>query len=86
MARLQSLADAVRASLNPGDSVAMEGFAHLVPFAAVRDAIRQPSGGAAPETPVRRQEIFITMTSPPSVARPLARRTPGRRERSRVSE
>ena len=44
MARFQSLADAVRENLRRGDSVAMEGFTHLIPFAAAHEAIRQGVG------------------------------------------
>lgn len=44
MARFQSLADAVRENLSRGDSVAMEGFTHLIPFAAAHEAIRQGIG------------------------------------------
>jgi glutaconate CoA-transferase subunit A len=41
MARIVSLAEAVAASIHDGDSVAMEGFTHLIPFAAGREVIRQ---------------------------------------------
>ena len=34
MARIVSLAEAVAAAIHDGDSVAMEGFTHLIPFAA----------------------------------------------------
>jgi glutaconate CoA-transferase subunit A len=36
-----SLADAVAALVRDGDSVAMEGFTHLIPFAAGHEVIRQ---------------------------------------------
>jgi glutaconate CoA-transferase subunit A len=39
--RFQSLADALADNLRDGDSVAMEGFTHLIPFAAAHEAIRQ---------------------------------------------
>src|SRR6266480_4222000 len=41
MARIVSLADAVAAAIHDGDSVAMEGFTHLIPFAAGHEIIRQ---------------------------------------------
>ncbi len=41
MAQIVSLAGAVAAAINDGDSVAMEGFTHLIPFAAGHEVIRQ---------------------------------------------
>jgi glutaconate CoA-transferase subunit A len=41
MATFCSLSDAVAAQLHDGDSVAMEGFTHLIPFAAGHEVIRQ---------------------------------------------
>lgn len=41
MAVILSLNEAVSACLHDGDSVAMEGFTHLIPFAAGHEAIRQ---------------------------------------------
>ncbi len=41
MAEFLSLRDAVAANLNDGDTVAMEGFTHLIPFAAGHEVIRQ---------------------------------------------
>lgn len=41
MAEFLSLAAAVRRSLNDGDTVAFEGFTHLIPHAAGHEAIRQ---------------------------------------------
>jgi glutaconate CoA-transferase subunit A len=41
MARFLSLAQAVEEMLRDGDSVAMEGFTHLIPFAAGHEVIRQ---------------------------------------------
>src|ERR1051325_8188364 len=41
MARIVSLAEAVAATIHDGDSVAMEGFTHLIPFAAGHEIIRQ---------------------------------------------
>jgi glutaconate CoA-transferase subunit A len=35
------LADAIAATVNDGDSVALEGFTHLIPFAATHELIRQ---------------------------------------------
>src|SRR5215475_13750497 len=41
MAQIVSLAGAVAAAIHDGDSVAMEGFTHLIPFAAGHEVIRQ---------------------------------------------
>lgn len=41
MAEVVSLADAVRELVRDGDSVAMEGFTHLIPFAAGHELLRQ---------------------------------------------
>src|SRR5437763_813726 len=41
MSRLLSLAEAVEETLRDGDTVAMEGFTHLIPFAAAHEVIRQ---------------------------------------------
>ncbi len=41
MADLSTLADAVQGLVNDGDSVALEGFTHLIPFAAGHELIRQ---------------------------------------------
>lgn len=41
MSKFQSLADAVGTNLNDGDTVAFEGFTHLIPHAAAHEAIRQ---------------------------------------------
>src|SRR5215475_16115574 len=41
MARIVSLAEAVAAAIHDGDSVAMEGFTHLIPYAAGHEVIRQ---------------------------------------------
>lgn len=41
MAEIVSLADAVRRGVGDGDTVAMEGFTHLIPFAAGHEVIRQ---------------------------------------------
>jgi glutaconate CoA-transferase subunit A len=41
MAEIMPLADAVAANIKDGDSVAMEGFTHLIPFAAGHETIRQ---------------------------------------------
>lgn len=41
MARFLSLHEGVEEVLRDGDSVAMEGFTHLIPFAAGHEAIRQ---------------------------------------------
>ena len=41
MAAVMSLKDAIAAHVRSGDSVAMEGFTHLIPFAAAHELIRQ---------------------------------------------
>ncbi|GDY31532.1 CoA transferase subunit A [Gandjariella thermophila] len=41
MARILSLADAVGEVVHDGDTVALEGFTHLIPFAAGHEIIRQ---------------------------------------------
>jgi glutaconate CoA-transferase, subunit A len=41
MSQLMSLADAVAATIRDGDTVAMEGFTHLIPTAAGHETIRQ---------------------------------------------
>lgn len=41
MSELLSLREAVAACIQDGDSVAMEGFTHLIPFAAGHEVIRQ---------------------------------------------
>jgi Acyl CoA:acetate/3-ketoacid CoA transferase, alpha subunit len=41
MAELLELDEAVRELVNDGDSVALEGFTHLIPFSAGHELIRQ---------------------------------------------
>src|SRR5438046_1267834 len=41
MAEIVSLAEAVERAIGDGDAVAMEGFTHLIPFAAGHEVIRQ---------------------------------------------
>src|SRR5436305_40261 len=41
MAEFLSLSDAIAAHVRDGDTVAMEGFTHLIPFAAGHEVIRQ---------------------------------------------
>src|SRR5919198_2771589 len=41
MSRVLTLAEAVEANIRDGDTVAMEGFTHLIPFAAGHEVIRQ---------------------------------------------
>ncbi len=41
MAQIVSLAEAVSRAVRDGDTVAMEGFTHLIPFAAGHEVIRQ---------------------------------------------
>ena len=44
MSELLSLRDAVAGLVHPGDTVALEGFTHLIPFAAGHEVIRQGIG------------------------------------------
>lgn len=41
MAQLMPLRDAIKSFIHDGDTVAMEGFTHLIPFAAGHEVIRQ---------------------------------------------
>src|SRR5579875_4206433 len=41
MATIASLREAIRELVHDGDTVAMEGFTHLIPFAAAHEIIRQ---------------------------------------------
>jgi glutaconate CoA-transferase subunit A len=41
MARILTLSEAVEETIRDGDSVAYEGFTHLIPFAAAHETIRQ---------------------------------------------
>ncbi len=41
MAEILSLSDAIAQLVNDGDTVALEGFTHLIPFAAGHEIIRQ---------------------------------------------
>ena len=41
MAQFMSLAAAVEANIRDGDTLAMEGFTHLIPHAAGHEVIRQ---------------------------------------------
>ena len=45
MTRIVSLSDAIAELVRDGDSVAMEGFTHLIPFAAGQEIIRQRRTG-----------------------------------------
>ena len=41
MAEIVTLQEAIAALVNDGDSVALEGFTHLIPFAAGHEVLRQ---------------------------------------------
>src|SRR6187455_3256083 len=41
MARISSLAEAVKSAIHDGDTIALEGFTHLIPHAAGHEIIRQ---------------------------------------------
>jgi glutaconate CoA-transferase subunit A len=45
MARIPSLAEAIEATVRDGDTVAMEGFTHLIPHAASHEIMRQRRKG-----------------------------------------
>jgi glutaconate CoA-transferase, subunit A len=45
MARISSLAEAIRSTIQDGDTVALEGFTHLIPHAAGHEIIRQGRKG-----------------------------------------
>lgn len=51
--KIRPLADAVAAYVRDGMTVAMEGFTHLIPFAAAHEVIRQ-----------RRQELLLVRMTP----------------------
>src|SRR5512135_3170233 len=53
MAELMPLREAVSAFIHDGDTVAMEGFTHLIPFAAGHEVIRQ-----------RRQDLTLIRMTP----------------------
>src|SRR5450631_409785 len=53
MAELTTLADAVASLVHDGDSVALEGFTHLIPFAAGHEVLRQ-----------RRRELELIRMTP----------------------
>src|SRR5579875_3016507 len=53
MAEISSLRHAVSSLVHDGDVVAMEGFTHLIPFAAAREVIRQ-----------RRRELTLVRMTP----------------------
>jgi glutaconate CoA-transferase, subunit A len=53
MAEIVSLAEAVRLAISDGDAVAMEGFTHLIPFAAGHEVIKQ-----------RRRELTLIRMTP----------------------
>ncbi|MGH9593037.1 MAG: CoA transferase subunit A, partial [Bryobacteraceae bacterium] len=41
MASILALSQAIRETVRDGDTVALEGFTHLIPFAAGHEIIRQ---------------------------------------------
>ena len=61
MSRFLSLAEAVELTIRDGDTVAMEGFTHLIPYAAGHEVIRQR----------RRHLTLIRMTPDLIYANPL---------------
>ena len=53
MADILSLRDAVKQLVNDGDTVALEGFTHLIPTAAGHEIIRQGKKDLTPSSRVR---------------------------------
>jgi glutaconate CoA-transferase subunit A len=53
MAEWMTLADAIASYVSDGDTLAMEGFTHLIPFAAGHEVIRQ-----------RRRELSLVRMTP----------------------
>ena len=53
MAEIVTLAEAIAAAVHDGDTVAMEGFTHLIPHAAGHEVIRQ-----------RRRELTLIRMTP----------------------
>ena len=53
MAEIVTLAEAIAAAVHDGDTVAMEGFTHLIPHAAGHEVIRQ-----------RRRELTLVRMTP----------------------
>jgi len=50
MARISSLAEAIQSVVRDGDTVALEGFTHLIPHAAGHEIIRQGRKNLTPVT------------------------------------
>lgn len=46
MAEITALSDAVARLIHDGDLVALEGFTHLIPFAAGHEIVRRGGGGS----------------------------------------
>jgi acyl CoA:acetate/3-ketoacid CoA transferase alpha subunit len=63
MAGWMTLAEAVAAHVHDGEILAMEGFTHLIPFAAGHEIIRQ-----------RRRNLSLIRTTPDLNLRPIDRR------------
>ncbi len=88
MSQLMSLADAVAATIRDGDTVAMEGFTHLIPTAAGHEVIRQrrkdltsdPHDAGHHLRPAHRDglrqqvDVFVGGQSRRRLAAPVARR------------
>ena len=62
MARLTSLAEAISENVKDGDTVAMEGFTHLIPYAAGHEVIRQG-----------KKDLFLIRMTPGYSLRPVDR-------------
>ena len=91
MAELTSLPEAIAATVRDGDTVALEGFTHLIPFAAGHEIIRQQRRDLTliRMTPdliydqidrdgLRRRSSFSPGAATPGSARSTASATPSR--------
>src|ERR1700675_1772547 len=77
MARITSLTDAIAELVHDGDSVALEGFTHLIPFAAGHELLRQ--GRRELELIRMTPDILYDQMIGVGAARLLLRRQPRRR-------
>ena len=93
MARFLSLAEAVESTVRDGDTVAIEGFTHLIPHAAGHEIIRQqrkrPDAGphdAGPDLrPDDRHGLRATSSCSPGAAIPASARCTASATRSRTA-
>ena len=72
MARISSLAEAIKSAVRDGDTVALEGFTHLIPHAAGHEIVRQGRKGLTlirmtPDVLYDRLSASVTIRPPLSV-------------------